>query len=96
MLHPIYIEPETHLAQLLGRLVVDAASWHHQAIRTPAPGLKVVATAPDGTIEAVEVPNHPWLVAIQWHPEMTAATDAVQQGIFDAFVAAARRLGKDA
>jgi putative glutamine amidotransferase len=38
----------------------------------------------------VELPGHPWLAAIQWHPEMTAGRDPVQQGIFDAFVEAAR------
>ena len=29
----------------------------------------IVARAPDGTIEAVELRDHPWLVAVQWHPE---------------------------
>ena len=40
--------------------------------------------------EAAEHPDHPWLVAVQWHPEMTAADDPVQQRIFDALVQAAR------
>lgn len=51
----------------------------------------MVAEAPDGTIEAVEMPDHPWLVAVQWHPEITAAVDPVQQQLFDALVAAASR-----
>ena len=41
-------------------------------------------------IEAVEMREHPWLVAVQWHPESTAAEDATQQRLFDALVAAAR------
>ena len=41
-------------------------------------------------IEAVELPDR-WVVGVQWHPEDTAATDSQQQGLFDAFVAAARQ-----
>ena len=37
--------------------------------------LEVVAQAPDGTIEAVEMKEHPWLIAVQWHPELTAAEE---------------------
>ena len=87
--HAIAVQPASRLGAILGQRVIEAASWHHQAIRTVAPGLKVVASAPDGTIEAVEQPEHPWLVAVQWHPEITAGTDPVQQRIFDAFIAAA-------
>ena len=50
---------------------------------------------PDGTIEAVEMPAHPWLVAVQWHPELTAADDPTQQAIFNALVEAAGKRRKD-
>jgi putative glutamine amidotransferase len=53
--------------------------------------LKVAATAPDGTLEALEMPNHPWLIAVQWHPELTAADDAAQQRLFDTLVEVAGR-----
>ncbi|MFN8468007.1 MAG: gamma-glutamyl-gamma-aminobutyrate hydrolase family protein [Caldilineaceae bacterium] len=88
--HPVTIAPSSQLAAVIGEQVVVGASWHHQAIRTPAPGLEVVAQAADGTIEAVELPGHPWLLAVQWHPEITAGKDPVQQRLFDALVAAAR------
>ncbi len=55
-----------------------------------APALRVAARADDGTVEALELPEHPWLVAVQWHPELSAAEDATQQRIFDGLVAAAR------
>ncbi|MEJ2061318.1 MAG: gamma-glutamyl-gamma-aminobutyrate hydrolase family protein, partial [Gammaproteobacteria bacterium] len=51
--------------------------------------LQPAAYAPDGLVEACELPGHPWLIAVQWHPELTAATDPVQQGLFDALVEAA-------
>ena len=69
---------------------VTPMSWHHQAVDRLGAGLRVVATAADGTVEATEHDTHPWLVSVQWHPELTAATDPTQQRLFDAFVDAAR------
>jgi putative glutamine amidotransferase len=88
--HLVQIQPDSHLAEIVQGDQVETASWHHQALKQVAPALKVVAYAPDGTIEAIEMPDHPWLVAVQWHPELTAANDASQQRLFDALVQAAR------
>ncbi len=93
-LHPLTVNGESRLAGILGRTAVEPASWHHQAVRRVADGLQVVARAEDGTVEAAELADHPWLVAVQWHPEITAADDPSQQRIFDAFVAAARANAK--
>ena len=84
--HTVRVKPESRLAAILGETEFVCASWHHQAIRDVAPGLEVVAHAPDGTIEAVEMTGHPWLIAVQWHPEMTAFQDRIQQRLFDEFV----------
>lgn len=93
--HPVTVEAGSRLADIVGQTEVTSNSWHHQAVRQLAPGLKAVAFAPDGTIEAVEMPNHPWLVAVQWHPESMAAGDPIQQRIFDALVqAAAQRINE--
>lgn len=89
--HPVRLKAGSRLAGIAGVTECAPMSWHHQAIRTVAPGLEVVATAPDGTIEAVELPRHPWLIAVQWHPELTADRDPAQQRLFDALVAATRR-----
>ena len=63
---------------------------HHQAIALLAAGLTVTGRAPDGTIEAVELEGHPFVVGVQWHPEQD------DPRIFAALVAAARsRLGGD-
>lgn len=86
--HEISVRPESRLAEVMGQLEFSADSDHHQAIRELAPGLSAVAEAPDGVIEAVEMSAHPWLVAVQWHPERTAAEDPVQQRLFDQFVIA--------
>ncbi len=89
--HEVTVAPDSRLAAILRQTNVSPASWHHQAIRQPAPGLQVVASATDGTIEAVEMPSHRWLIAVQWHPEITAATDPEQQRLFDEMVAVARQ-----
>lgn len=90
-LHRVTLEPDSHLARLLGVSEVEGVSWHHQGIRDLAPGLVATAHAPDGVIEAAEVPDHAWLIGVQWHPEMSAARDPLQQRLFDALVEAARR-----
>ncbi len=45
-------------------------SFHHQAIRDLAPDLEVVATSPDGLVEAVVMTGNPTVFAVQWHPEL--------------------------
>ncbi len=87
--HTIRVEKGSGLAEILGKTEFDAESWHHQAIREIAPGLTAVAQAPDGTIEAVEKKDHPWLYAVQWHPELTAAREPLQQRLFNTLTEAA-------
>jgi len=89
--HAVAVEPRSHLARVMAATEPRPVSSHHQAPDRVAPPLVVAARAADGTIEALELPGHPWLVAVQWHPEMSAAEDAEQQRIFDELVAAARR-----
>ena len=88
--HPIRATAASRVAGIMGQAECLPSSWHHQAIRDVAPPLTVVAHAPDGVIEALEHPAHPWLIAVQWHPERTAAADPTQQRLFDALVEAAR------
>lgn len=88
--HTIHVLAGTRTEEVFGSTEFSAASWHHQAIDRLGGGLTITARAPDGTIEAVEIANHPWLVAVQWHPELTAAEDPVQQRVFDALVRASR------
>lgn len=88
--HRVSVTADTFLAELLGTPNVEPFSWHHQAIRDLGAGLRVVARAPDGVIEAVEYASHPWLVSVQWHPELSSADDHSQQRLFDALIRAAR------
>ena len=63
-------------------------SLHHQGIKDLAPAFKAVAFAPDGIIEAIELPDHPFGIAVQWHPEWLTDQEATRR-LFKAFVAAA-------
>jgi len=84
--HAVTVDAESELAGILGAVEISPASWHHQAIRDVGRGLKVVAQAEDGIVEAMELPEHPWMICVQWHPELTAADDVTQQLLFDVFV----------
>lgn len=68
--------------------LAGCTSFHHQAIDAVGHGLTVVARTADGVVEALELSaEDSWLLAVQWHPEMTAAVDTDQQRLFDAFAA---------
>ena len=87
--HAIDIAPASTLERIVGGNSLSVNSLHHQAIRDVPPALKVVARAPDGVVEAVEVAGHPFALGVQWHPE--ALPDAPEmQALFQAFVAACR------
>lgn len=90
----VTVDPDSFLAEVMERTDLTTHSGHHQAIKELAPSAKIVATSPDDIIEAIEVPGHPWLVAVQWHPEMSAAEDPSQQRIFDQLVKTATEYRK--
>lgn len=89
--HAVHIESNSKLAAISGSTDVTPLSWHHQGVRKLADSLRAVARAPDGTIEAVEHPQRRWLIAVQWHPELSAHEDQTQQRLFDDLVTAARK-----
>lgn len=84
--HPVTVTPGTRLARILGVSSLPVNSMHHQAIKGVAPGLVVTACAPDGIIEAIEVRDHPFVVAVQWHPEELIDGSLHAFRLFEAFV----------
>lgn len=60
----------TMLEERLGQDdVCPVNSRHHQSVRRLADRFETSATAPDGVIEAIERPSHPFCIGVQWHPE---------------------------
>jgi putative glutamine amidotransferase len=88
--HPILIRPGGRLAGLLdGEAEAMVNSLHGQGLDRLAPGLAIEATAPDGTIEAVSVPNSPgFALGVQWHPEWRVLENPISRRLFQAFAAA--------
>lgn len=86
VLHPVRVDENCRLTGIMQSASVTPASWHHQAVDKLASGLEVTATAADNIIEAVEMRSHPQVIAVQWHPELTAAEDQSQQRIFDELI----------
>jgi putative glutamine amidotransferase len=75
---------------------VPVNSSHHQSADVVGDGLRAVAhCAEDGVIEAIEgtVPGH-YVLAVQWHPERTFASDQVSSNLFQKFVDSARKWHK--
>ena len=88
--HGVRVDPDSKLAATLGCLECEPMSWHHQAVDELGRDLRPVAWASDGIVEASEHQHHPFLVSVQWHPELTADVDPAQQKLFDALVEASR------
>ncbi len=93
--HSVRVESDSRLGMILGGCEFEVNSLHHQGIETPAPGLSITAHAPDGLIEAVELPDHPFGLAVQWHPEWLQAYETMR-ALFGAFVKAAGNVKRNA
>jgi putative glutamine amidotransferase len=86
-LHPVELDAGSRVAKAIGAERADAChSVHHQSVGALGDGLRLVGRGADGMPEAMEVDSARWTVAVQWHPEDTAVTDAQQQSLFDELV----------
>jgi putative glutamine amidotransferase len=89
--HSIAIEADSRLAALLGTPRYDVNSYHHQAIGSLGRDIRVVARTEDGVVEAAELPNRTFALAVQFHPERMVAVDPTMRRLFEALVEAASR-----
>ncbi len=81
----VAIDAGTRLAEIVPEETLRVKSYHHQAVDALGAGLVVTARSDDGIVQAVELPEHPFGVAVQWHPEEDAAEDArLFAGLVDA------------
>ena len=81
------MQTDSRLHSILGEKTVEVNSLHHQAIRQVAPDLVPTAFASDGIVEAVELQQHPFGLAVQWHPEWLTAHRQMRN-LFSAFAEA--------
>jgi len=93
--HDVWVDDNSLLAKLMterlnGSDSCAVNSRHHQAVKTVAPGFRVVATAPDGIIEAIEDPSARFCLGVQWHPENFWRTGEFRP-LFEGFVEASNK-----
>ena len=83
--HSVRILAQSPLYRLMGKERIEVNSYHHQGIRKIAEGLEIMALADDGLAEAVYMPDHPYVWAVQWHPEFSL-NDECSKKIFASFI----------
>src|SRR5215472_11486648 len=84
----VSLEPGSQIAKLMGSDTATVPCHHHQAIDRLGAGLTVTARSDDGVIEAVELADHPFAVAVQWHAERPGGGAGP---LFGALIEAAQR-----
>ncbi|HEU5322242.1 MAG TPA: gamma-glutamyl-gamma-aminobutyrate hydrolase family protein [Methylomirabilota bacterium] len=91
--HAVKVMAEgTRLGRVLGAVELRVNSFHHQAIERLGRGLRDVAWAPDGVIEAAELQDgERFVLGVQWHPEDLVGHDPAARRLFAAVVEAAGR-----
>ena len=95
--HEVEITPGSRLAEITGEERLAVNSFHHQACRRPGAGLQVVARSGDGLIEALEEPNTPFCLGVQWHPELAQNEPrSASRALFAAFANAASAVASEA
>ena len=90
VVHEVRVDPGTVLAAAVGP-TVQVSCYHHQRVLRLGTGLVPAASAADGCVEALVLPEAAgWFLAVQWHPEDTFTTDIDQVAVVRALLAAAR------
>lgn len=67
--HSVRIADGSILSGIYEGETIHVNSFHHQAVAQPGPHFRITATAPDGTVEAIESTEHKAVMGVQWHPE---------------------------
>lgn len=89
ILHEVTLQADSLLAEIIGQTQVQVNSLHHQSIEVAAAAVRITGVAPDGVVEAMEVPHKTFILAVQWHPE-DLINDSRMLAVFTAFIDAAR------
>lgn len=69
VVHTVEVTSGSFLHKIFEKDQLEVNSIHHQAVKDVGQDFQVCAVAPDGIIEALEIPGKP-IYAVQWHPEM--------------------------
>lgn len=86
--HEVTAKEDSLIREVYGSERFKVNSFHHQAVKLPAPGMVVTAHAADGVIEALESADDRFIVLTQWHPEMLYPQCEKSRELFRRFVEA--------
>jgi putative glutamine amidotransferase len=89
--HQIKIDRRSLIGATLRDGMTAVNSFHHQAVDTLGAGVRAVAFAPDGVVEAIEATDHPHWRGVQWHAE-TLVHRGAHLALFTGLVHAAARV----
>lgn len=93
--HKVTVEKESKLYSIVQKECFQVNSMHHQGIRKLGKNLKAVAKSEDGLIEAIELENYPYCIAVQWHPEeLLKVGDTFSKKMFQSFIESAKNYKK--
>jgi putative glutamine amidotransferase len=90
LVHEIKIDEGTQIAEIFDEPIIRVNSLHHQGLKDIAPPIRVSGHSPDGLVEAIELPDHPFGLAVQWHPEWLTDQEGTRD-LFRKFVSAANK-----
>lgn len=83
--HKIKTMSDSALRKYIGRYLY-VNSFHHQAVDKIGKHLMVCARSSDGIAEAIEMPEHPFAIGVQWHPECMYRTSPEMRVLFHKFI----------
>ncbi len=88
--HTVTVQKETVFGKIVDMGTPSVNSLHHQGIKKLGDDLISTGTCPDdGLIETIELPDHPFCIGVQWHPE--ELNDEPSQKLFTAFITACNK-----
>lgn len=87
LVHEVELERQSRLGEIVETVHLAVNSHHHQGLKDLAPGLRATGHTKDGLIESVELGDHPFGLAVQWHPEWLTDMDSTRK-LFHRFVQA--------
>jgi putative glutamine amidotransferase len=90
LVHEVKVEEGTQIGEIFDEPIVRVNSLHHQGLKDVPSFIRVAGHAPDGLVEAIELPDHPFGLAVQWHPEWLTDQESTRH-LFKKFVEAAEK-----
>ncbi len=90
LVHEVKVDEGTQMAEIFGEPILKVNSLHHQGLKDIAPSVRIAGHAPDGLVEAIELPEHPFGLAVQWHPEWLTDQQSMRN-LFRSLVQAAEK-----